>query len=131
MLFTVIWLNLALLAMARILLICPSRGLSTCMAMAVKVSLPCSVSSWLKGMHLLHLMAFNSSRILSHLGWGRLIVLVMPSSIQPWISLHVSHVLSSMSFFVDMGAPILLPVSDGEGKMSVIAWRRDHVSLLI
>ena len=81
MLFTVIWLNLDLLAMARILSIRPSRGLPTCMVMAVKVSLLCSFSSLLKVMHLLPLIAFNSSRNLLHLGYGRLIVLVMPSII--------------------------------------------------
>ena len=41
-LFTVMLLKLALLAMARILSTCPRRGLPTCMAMAAKVSLPCS-----------------------------------------------------------------------------------------
>ena len=82
-------------------------------------------------MLLLRGIAFNSISILSHLGCGRLIVLVIPSSTQPRISLQVSQVPSSKSFFVEMGGPILLPVSDGDGKMYVIAWRRQRVSLLI
>lgn len=98
--FTVIWLKLALLAMASILSIWPSRALSTCMGMALKVSLPCSFSIQLNGMHLLRWIAFNSRSILSHLGCGRMIVLAMPSSIQPRISVRVSQVPSSKSFFV-------------------------------
>ena len=116
MVFTVMLLKLALLAIARILSTCPSRGLPTCMAMAAKVSLPCSFSSLLKMTQLLCFIAFNSSMILSHFGCGRLIILVMPSSIQPRISLRVFQVPPSMSFFVDIGGPILLPVSDGAGK---------------
>ena len=119
--FTVMWLKLALLAMASILSIRPSRGLSTCMEMAMKVSLPCSFSSQFKGMHLLCRIAFNFRSILLHLGCGRLIVLVMASSIQPRISLRVSLVPSSKRFFVEIGGPILLPVSDGAEKISVIA----------
>ena len=68
---------------------------------------------------------------MSHLGRGRMMVQVMPSSIQPIISLRVSQVPSSMSFFVDIGGPILLPVSEGAGKMSVIACKRHRVSRLI
>ena len=62
---------------------------------------------------------------------GGLIVLVMPFSTQPRVSLRISQVPSAKNFFVDIEGPILPPVSAGAGKMYVIAWIRQRVSLLI
>ena len=101
------------------------------MATAMNVSLPCSSYKRFLGIVLLRLMDFNSSRILSPLGCGRLLILVILSKTQPRISLQVSQVPSSRSFLVEMGGPILLPVSYGCGKMSVMACSRHCVSLVI
>ena len=109
----------------------PSSGFPIGNAIDANWSLPCNCRKRVMGTFVSRLTALNSAKILSHFVVGSSIVNAMPSSSQPRISLRVSHVPSAMSFFTLIGGPILLPVIDGGGNISDIAFKRLLVSFVM
>ena len=118
-------------ALAMNMSILPNNGLPMGNAIEANLNLPCNFRRRVIETHLSCLTALNSARTLSHLVVGSSMVNAIPSSNQPRIPFLVSHVPSKMSLFTLIRGPILLPVTDGGGKISDIAFKRLLVSCVM